>query len=184
MYQKPKMGVYIDNNGRQWQTNEVEIEVEHAKDENGNVIPLLNEDGRPTGARSRDRDAAVLTQHRFQKWQTTYATSDDVGSQRRGPLSSVSSRTSMTTSSQSGIASTPSRSLRSRTIQQQRPSLRVWKHINTSPCALPAPDVIDAESSEIVQEVETKQESNAELQAKSPRGVLRSHDGTGSRKRA
>jgi hypothetical protein len=22
MYQRPKMGVYVDNNGRQWQTNE------------------------------------------------------------------------------------------------------------------------------------------------------------------
>jgi hypothetical protein len=28
MYQRPKMGVYIDNNGRQWQTNEVEMDEE------------------------------------------------------------------------------------------------------------------------------------------------------------
>jgi hypothetical protein len=39
------MGVYVDNNGRQWQTNEVEMEAELEKDTEGNVIPLLNEDG-------------------------------------------------------------------------------------------------------------------------------------------
>jgi hypothetical protein len=32
MYQRPKMGVYVDNNGRQWQTNEVEMEEELEKD--------------------------------------------------------------------------------------------------------------------------------------------------------
>jgi hypothetical protein len=47
MYQRPKMGVYVDNNGRQWQTNEVEMEEELEKDAAGNVIPLLTEDGRP-----------------------------------------------------------------------------------------------------------------------------------------
>jgi hypothetical protein len=26
------MGVYVDNNGRQWQTNEVEMEIELEKD--------------------------------------------------------------------------------------------------------------------------------------------------------
>jgi hypothetical protein len=45
MYQRPKMGVYIDNNGRQWQTNEVEMEEELERDAEGNVIPLLREDG-------------------------------------------------------------------------------------------------------------------------------------------
>jgi hypothetical protein len=47
MYQRPKMGVYVDNNGRQWQTNEVEMEEELEKDAEGNVIPLLREDGTP-----------------------------------------------------------------------------------------------------------------------------------------
>jgi hypothetical protein len=32
MYRRPKMGVYVDNNGRQWQTNEVEMEIELEKD--------------------------------------------------------------------------------------------------------------------------------------------------------
>jgi hypothetical protein len=32
IYQKPKLGIYVDNNGRQWQTNEVEMEVELEKD--------------------------------------------------------------------------------------------------------------------------------------------------------
>jgi hypothetical protein len=32
MYQRPKMGLYVDNNARQWQTNEVEMEVELEKD--------------------------------------------------------------------------------------------------------------------------------------------------------
>jgi hypothetical protein len=45
-YQRPKMSVYVDNNSRQWQTNEIEMEVELAKDAEGNVIPLLNEEGR------------------------------------------------------------------------------------------------------------------------------------------
>jgi hypothetical protein len=41
------MGVYVDNHGRQWQTNEVEMEEELKKDAEGNVIPLLNEIGLP-----------------------------------------------------------------------------------------------------------------------------------------
>jgi hypothetical protein len=45
MYQRPKMGVYVDNNSRQWQTNEVEMEEELERDAEGNVIPLLREDG-------------------------------------------------------------------------------------------------------------------------------------------
>jgi hypothetical protein len=57
IYQRPKKGVSVDNNGRQWQTNEVEMEVELEKDAEGNVIPLLREDGSPvrdpqTGMRS------------------------------------------------------------------------------------------------------------------------------------
>jgi hypothetical protein len=47
MYQRPKMGVYVDNNGRQWQTNEVEMEEELEKDAEGNVIPLLDGMGSP-----------------------------------------------------------------------------------------------------------------------------------------
>jgi hypothetical protein len=47
MYQRPKMGVYIDNNGRQWQTNEVEMEEELEKDADGSVIPLRTESGAP-----------------------------------------------------------------------------------------------------------------------------------------
>jgi hypothetical protein len=41
------MGVYVDNNGRQWQANEVEMQEELEKDAEGNVIPLLHEDWRP-----------------------------------------------------------------------------------------------------------------------------------------
>jgi hypothetical protein len=47
MYQRPKMRVYIDNDGRQWQTNEVEMEEELEHDAEGNVIPLLTETGAP-----------------------------------------------------------------------------------------------------------------------------------------
>jgi hypothetical protein len=32
MYQRPKMAVYVENNVRQWQTNEVEMEEELEKD--------------------------------------------------------------------------------------------------------------------------------------------------------
>jgi hypothetical protein len=55
MYQRRKMGVYVDNHGRQWQTNEVEMEEELEKDAEGNVIPLLSEDGRPI----RDPDTGL-----------------------------------------------------------------------------------------------------------------------------
>jgi hypothetical protein len=39
------MEVYVDNNGRQWQTNFVKMEEELEHDAEGNVIPLLREDG-------------------------------------------------------------------------------------------------------------------------------------------
>lgn len=79
MYQRPKIGVYVDNNGRQWQTNEVEMEVELEKHAEGNVMPLLREDGNP-GRDPRTRDAAVSTSYRSKDGKTTTATCDDVGS--------------------------------------------------------------------------------------------------------
>jgi hypothetical protein len=56
MYQRPAMEVYVDNNGRQWQTNFVKMEEELEHDAEGNVIPLLREDGSPV----RDRETGLL----------------------------------------------------------------------------------------------------------------------------
>jgi hypothetical protein len=39
------ISVYADNNGRQWQANFVKMEEELEHDAEGNVIPLLHEDG-------------------------------------------------------------------------------------------------------------------------------------------
>jgi hypothetical protein len=66
-----------DNNGRQWQTNEVEMEVELEKGAEGNVILLLREDGSPV----RDpQTARIYATHRSKNRKTTYATCNDVGS--------------------------------------------------------------------------------------------------------
>jgi hypothetical protein len=41
MYQRPAMELYVDNNGRQWQTNFVKMEEELERDAEGNVIRLF-----------------------------------------------------------------------------------------------------------------------------------------------
>jgi hypothetical protein len=84
MYQRPKMGVYVDNNGRQWQTNEVEMEVVLEKDAEGNAIPLLDS----LGLHVHDpttRVSAVYATHRSKDRKTIYATCDDVGASTRTP---------------------------------------------------------------------------------------------------
>jgi hypothetical protein len=44
IHRRPKISVYVDKNGRHWQTNEVEMEVELEKDADGN-IPLTKTAG-------------------------------------------------------------------------------------------------------------------------------------------
>jgi hypothetical protein len=46
-YLRPRKKVYVDNSGRRWETDEVETEWQLEKDAEGNVIPLLDESGKP-----------------------------------------------------------------------------------------------------------------------------------------
>jgi hypothetical protein len=170
MYQKPAMEVYVDNNGRQWQTNKVLMEEELEHDAEGNVIPLLAEDGRPmrdpkTGLPRFMPRIDPKTEKPFMRPVMTWAHRDPDANTLKWLLSHQYA---------DEFADAPEHAVSITAITNdatvQTIAARVEAYQKKMALAASEPEAIKAESTGVLLEG-AQQEDNAELQEKNPTGA-------------